>query len=77
MYKHMIAAVCLIGSDDELLAVYRAGDYRGVLRAGARLRKTIGAGGLPGSGKTQTLRSIMQEIPDRHPVPEMQRLNGE
>jgi type IV secretion system protein VirB11 len=53
-------------SDDELVALYRAGDYRGVLRAGARLRKTIGACGLTGSGKTQTLRSIMQEMPERH-----------
>lgn len=52
--------------DEHLLALYQSGDIRGLLKAGVKARKTIGACGLTGSGKTQLLRSLLEEVSPHH-----------
>lgn len=50
-------------NDQELLTLYRAGDWRPFFGGCVRSRKTMAAVGEVGSGKTYTTMAFLQEIP--------------
>lgn len=50
-------------ADRELLALYRAGEWKGFFRRAVLAKKTIVACGETASGKTHFLRGLMREIP--------------
>jgi type IV secretion system protein VirB11 len=50
-------------ADQELIALYRSGDWEPFFRMCVKAHKTIVATGLVGSGKTTFLKRLQQEIP--------------
>lgn len=57
------AKPCRSNTDEYLIALKRAGDWRGFFKAAASARKTIGVTGATGSGKTDLARRIVREFP--------------
>jgi type IV secretion system protein VirB11 len=51
-------------SDDSLLELYLAKDWMAFLAAAVRARKTIGATGKTGSGKSDLLRRVLGAVPE-------------
>ncbi|MFX5001648.1 ATPase, T2SS/T4P/T4SS family, partial [Acinetobacter baumannii] len=51
------------GADDDLRALYSAGDYVGFLDEAVRARKNIIISGATGSGKTTLSKALIAKIP--------------
>lgn len=59
----VVGAVGLTAADRELLALYRAHDWKAFYRGAVQAKKTIVACGETASGKTHFIRALMREIP--------------
>jgi type IV secretion system protein VirB11 len=51
-------------ADQKLLTLYRAGEWKALLQEAVRCRKTIGACGVTGSGKSDFTRRLLGDVPE-------------